>query len=321
VSKFFEGTQRAAGVTTDPAVDLQFGPNRSTLQQQTERSVEAEDDYGERSGAMRPDDVLLRPSDAFIIETEAQAAGAEGLAEEPVPGAPGDTEETDAGSRAHRTTVSVDRAVEDAALHPAYERIIQKLLAFRSTPRRSVVLFASATSGEGVSTIARNTALALGRHKKERVLLLDANVRTPSQHLAFDCAREGGLSDVIEGSATIAAAVKSNLGSRLFLLTAGRPVASAQHMLAESVLQGIAMALTSLFDWVIIDGPPVTVYPEAASLAAVSGGAVLVVRAERTRREVVEESKKILGESRVDVIGAVLNRRKYYIPGFIYRRL
>jgi Mrp family chromosome partitioning ATPase len=92
-------------------------------------------------------------------------------------------------------------------------------------------------------------------------------------------------------------------------------------MLAESVLQGIAMALTSLFDWVIIDGPPVTVYPETASLASVSGGAVLVVRAESTRREVVEESRNVLAESGVEIVGAVLNRRQYHIPGFIYRRL
>ena len=71
----------------------------------------------------------------------------------------------------------------------------------------------------------------------------------------------------------------------------------------------------------IIDGPPVTAYPDSASIAAACGGALLVTRAESTRFEVVEETKRILEETGVDLLGAVLNRRRYHIPGFIYRWL
>ena len=184
-----------------------------------------------------------------------------------------------------------------------------------------MVLFASAVQGEGTSTIARNTATALARQRTERILLVDANLRAPIQHTEFSVERTTGISDVISGSVSLTAAIKSEVSPGLSLLTAGEPIDSPSRVLSQSVLQGLVMALTSLFDWVIVDGPPLTVYPEAASLAAVSGGAVLVVRAERTRTEVVEESKKVLGESEVDVIGAVLNRRKYHIPDFIYRRL
>jgi Mrp family chromosome partitioning ATPase len=80
-------------------------------------------------------------------------------------------------------------------------------------------------------------------------------------------------------------------------------------------------ALQAEFDWVILDGPPVTAYPDAASIAAACGGAILVFEAERTRWEVAEEAKRVMENAGVDVLGAVLNRRKYHIPGFIYRRL
>ncbi len=60
-------------------------------------------------------------------------------------------------------------------------------------------------------------------------------------------------------------------------------------------------------------------FPDASSIAAACGGAVLVIEAERTRAEVVEEAKRTLEATGVNLLGAVLNRRKYHIPGFIYQ--
>jgi Mrp family chromosome partitioning ATPase len=81
------------------------------------------------------------------------------------------------------------------------------------------------------------------------------------------------------------------------------------------------MALLSLYDWIVLDCPPVTVYPDAVNLSAASGTGVLVIQAEKTRLEVVEEANSILQDSGLDLLGAVLNRRKYHVPEFIYRRL
>jgi capsular exopolysaccharide synthesis family protein len=215
----------------------------------------------------------------------------------------------------------VESGLAEEPIHPAYERIIQKLLAFRSTPRQGVILVVGAVPGEGASTIARNTALSLRRGQAEQVVLVDANIRAPSQHTAFQTELSNGLIDVLKGPASLTSAVRTDVVPGLSLLTAGRPIESPLNLLTISALQGVVMALTSFFDWVIIDGPPVTIYPESASLAAASGGALLVVRAERTRQEVAIEAKRVLDDSGTDVLGAVLNRRRYYIPDFIYRRL
>ncbi len=327
MSRFFDATQRATKGESDPDLGLLEGSELPSLpfvplqkvvagQEESQISVEVRQD-----DVFDPDDVLEEAFDTLRSNTGAETNAARVSTAVYIPDVPLDAGEVEVDAEPFSSPATTDSELLEEPLHPAYERIIHRLLAFRSTPRQGVILFASAVPGEGTSTIARNTAIALGRDRTERILLVDANVRAPVQHAAFHTEQATGLVDVILGSVSLTSAVKHDVISGVSLLTAGDSIDSPSRVLTQSVLQSLVMALTSLFDWVIIDGPPLTVYPEAASLCAVSGGAVLVVRAERTRREVVEESKKILGESGADVIGAVLNRRKYHIPAFIYRRL
>ncbi|HPA83133.1 MAG TPA: hypothetical protein PLS95_20105, partial [Thermoanaerobaculales bacterium] len=72
---------------------------------------------------------------------------------------------------------------------------------------------------------------------------------------------------------------------------------------------------------VMLDGPPVTTYPDASSLAVVADGTILVLRAERTRSEVAVQAMKVLNNAGATLLGGVLNGRRYHIPEFIYRRL
>jgi capsular exopolysaccharide synthesis family protein len=206
-------------------------------------------------------------------------------------------------------------------IEAAYERIIQRLFAYRRTPRESVILVTSAISGEGTSTVARNIALALAQHRAERVLLIDANLRSPSQHKFFGVENPDGLSDVLLGPKILTSVIQDGVAPGLSLLAAGQAMASPAQLLTVASLHSVIMALLSLYDWVIIDSPPATAFPDVATIAAACGGAILVVEAEKTRKEVVEEAKRVLEVSGVDLLGAVLNRRHYHIPGFIYRRL
>jgi len=206
-------------------------------------------------------------------------------------------------------------------IEAAYERIIQRLFSYRRSPRESVILVTSAVSGEGTSTVARNIASALAQHRAERVLLIDANLRNPSQHQAFSLEQSDGLGDVLLGPTTLTSAVREDVVPGLSLLTSGRAMESPAQLLTVASLHSVILALLSLYDWIIIDSPPATSYPDVGTIAAASGGAILVVEAESTRQEVVEEAKRVLDVSGVDLLGAVLNRRQYHIPGFIYRRL
>jgi protein-tyrosine kinase len=164
-------------------------------------------------------------------------------------------------------------------------------------------------------------AVALGASHRGRVVLVDANLRSPSQHEFFQTGTADGLANVLSGAVTPAAALREVPGFGIAVLPSGRPADNPPHLQTVSALQGVVTALQSQFDWVIVDGPPVTTYPDASSLAVVADGAILVLRAERTRWEVAERAMKVLNEAGVTLLGGVLNGRKYHIPEFIYRRL
>ena len=202
-----------------------------------------------------------------------------------------------------------------------YEGLIGKLLTYRDNSGRNVILMASAAPGDGTSTVARNCSMALGQGLSERVVLVDANLRTPSQHAALDIARSDGLTDVLAGDVALRSAVISDLQSGFSLLASGRPTRRPQQLFTQSIFRDAIQTLQSEFDWVIIDSPPVTAYPDAACLAGAADGAVLVLRAESTRWEVAEAATNVLNRSGIELVCAVLNRRKYHIPEQLYHRL
>ncbi len=182
---------------------------------------------------------------------------------------------------------------------------VERLLTYRRTPRQGVILVTSAIGQEGTSTVARNVATALSQGGSERVLLVDANLRTPIQHTAFDLDRSEGFSEVLQGTLSVASAINDDIGSGIALMTSGAPVKSPSQVLKATTVQGAIMALQTLYDWIILDCPPATIYPDAASLGTACGGAILVVRAESTRSEVAAEARGILEGTGTDVLGAV----------------
>jgi Mrp family chromosome partitioning ATPase len=80
-------------------------------------------------------------------------------------------------------------------------------------------------------------------------------------------------------------------------------------------------ALASRYDWIVLDGPPLLEAPDAASLAAVADGVVVVIESGRTKRPLIHRATDLLRKARANTIGSVLNRRRHEIPEFLYRRI
>ena len=75
------------------------------------------------------------------------------------------------------------------------------------------------------------------------------------------------------------------------------------------------------FDYIILDSPPITRYAESRVIATKVDGVILVLESGKTRSQVAIKAKQELEETGANVIGAILNRRKHYIPEWIYKRL
>ena len=74
-------------------------------------------------------------------------------------------------------------------------------------------------------------------------------------------------------------------------------------------------------DWIIFSCPPVNAYNDAAALAGMVDGVVLVIQAEKTRWEVAQSAKDRLEKAGANILGVVLNDRRHHIPEWIYKRL
>ncbi len=216
---------------------------------------------------------------------------------------------------------SVLARIRGAGRGAVHEAIVRELHNVPHTGRARMVLIANSVHGEGASSVAQQTAAALIERTNGRVLLVDANLRSPSQHNSLGAELSPGLYDVALGSPPNNAVLCNELGDRFALLTAGHATQDPARLLSGALLSEAFVQLRDWFDWIVLDGPPVTIYAEAVTLGRLADATILVVRAESTRREVVQHAKKILVQSGSNLLGAILNRRRHHIPDVIYRHL
>jgi non-specific protein-tyrosine kinase len=195
-------------------------------------------------------------------------------------------------------------------------RVLARKLERRIGAGARRIAVTSSVAGEGRTTTAVNLALALGAGGRQRVALVDANLRERPDGLAvhtlLGLGAQAGLADVVRSRAPIDETLERSLwrfrDDDTYVLPAGRT--DAPHEIAASRRLGEALrALRDRFDVVIIDAPPVLPTADMLALAGEVDGALLVVRAGRTPRDVVQLALRTLsslGEG-VPLLGCVLN--------------
>lgn len=179
--------------------------------------------------------------------------------------------------------------------------------------RGASLLLTGSHPKEGTTAIACGLAIAVAE-TGARVALVDANLRTPGvgRYLAMDAGP--GLADVLAGRASVREVLRESLGGRVTVLPCGRSGADPGELLASPRL-GVAMsALTEAFDVVLVDAPPLAGVADPVVLSRVTDGALLVVRAGRTRVADVERSRDLLERVGARLAGAVLNALPRKLP-------
>ncbi|MGH9195126.1 MAG: GumC family protein, partial [Acidimicrobiia bacterium] len=146
----------------------------------------------------------------------------------------------------------------------AFKALRTSLVLSSTHERTQTILVTSAVPLEGKTTTACNIAMALGLGSA-RVLLIDADMRRPSLHTRLRCPNDVGLSTLLTGDASVASAIQP-LSIRNGLLTAGPSPANPSELLASERMARFLNALEGLFDWIIIDTPPILVVTDAVVL-------------------------------------------------------
>jgi capsular exopolysaccharide synthesis family protein len=149
------------------------------------------------------------------------------------------------------------------------------------------IAFTSALSGEGKTTTAVNVALTLGRGGRNRVLLVDADLRRPSVHRMLGLRPRAGLADVVAGRAALRDCLWQFGQNQLHILPAGNVPDDLRDTLYHAHLGETFAEVKRNFDFVIVDAAPVLRFADVPTLCRDLDGVVLVVRARSTPRALV----------------------------------
>jgi capsular exopolysaccharide synthesis family protein len=175
----------------------------------------------------------------------------------------------------------------------------------RSRDLRSFVL-TSAIPGEGKTTTAVNLALSLGLDLGTTTCLVDADLRTPSVHRAFPQLPAAGLAEVLETDAKLEDALIQVPDTRLWVLPVKGLPSQPSELLASQKMVRVLEELSTRFDTIVIDAPPLLGLPDAVTLTDICDATLFVVGAGESARADVETALERL--DRRKVIGAVFNR-------------
>ena len=199
-------------------------------------------------------------------------------------------------------------------------KLVQRIFLLDHNGRRMVV-FTAVENGTGCTSICAGAAEALAAQVDAPVCVVDANLRKPALHLCFGTENFRGLTDAVFKPGAIRDFVQKLPAGNLWLLPCGSMASQLSAVMKAEHLQERIRELRKEFSYVLIDSPAVSEYTDAILLGRLTDGAILVLESNATRRQVARIAKEDLEAADVRVLGAVLNKRTFPIPQFLYDRL
>lgn len=213
-------------------------------------------------------------------------------------------------------------------------------------PSLRVIGFTSALPDEGVSTTLYRLALVMARKSGENyaqaaqanleetgivlrnaydrpqgILLVDAQFKNPVLHKMLEVEIQNGLVEMAHGENDAATLIKEVANTNLKIITTGQAGTASALPLDKERLSWLLEAVKAQVEFVFVDIPPLLHSAEGVAISRLCDGVVMVVHAHHTRWEIVREAKRQLQAAEVNVLGCVLNRRKFFTPEWLYRRL
>ncbi|WP_353949188.1 CpsD/CapB family tyrosine-protein kinase [Sporolactobacillus sp. Y61] len=173
---------------------------------------------------------------------------------------------------------------------------------------RSIVV-TSAEAGEGKSTTASNLAIVMAQQGK-RVLLIDADIRKPTLHFAFQKGNSYGLTTLLTGQQAFEDALQKTDIEQLSLLASGPVPPDPADLLDSEEMAAVIRKATIQFDKVILDSPPTLAVTDSKLIANLCDGLLLVVKSGATDIAKVQKAATEFSDVRAKFLGVVLNDQK-----------
>jgi succinoglycan biosynthesis transport protein ExoP len=204
----------------------------------------------------------------------------------------------------------------------AYRGIRTSILFSSAEKQPQVLLVSSAAPQEGKTSTALNLAITMAQ-TGGKVILLDCDMRKPSLHKVFGLPRDKGMSSILVGNCEVKDALLNTPVPNLDMIPCGPIPPNPSEILGSPRMAKLLELLRKSYSRVIVDTPPITAVTDAVVIGRLVDGAVIVVRAGATPREIVRNGLIQLKAVSSPILGVVLNgvdmdRDGYYYYQYYY---
>lgn len=208
--------------------------------------------------------------------------------------------------------MSILNQYEDTHI-PISDDAIRLAARFKATlsDDEKMMMFTCGYGLEGNTTIVTQIAVALSLMNQGGVLIVDANLRTPSLNRRFNLDQIPGLSDVLSKKCTVDEAISTTEIPNLSLLPSGDVVVNFMSLLLSDLCGDIFDELRSRYRYILVDSPPILQTPDAALIASRADGVVLIVSSGVRQKQDVYEMKRILGGINSRILGVILSEHEH----------
>ena len=178
-----------------------------------------------------------------------------------------------------------------------------------------VICVTSSNPAEGKSSVASNLA-TVAIAKYEKVLLIDCDLRKPVQHKIFKVSNKLGISNLMKEKSEIDLEIEgyfqkfkdNSTDGKLYVLTSGKSVPTPQEMLASERFRELIEKFREMFDYIIIDCPPLNAVADAIPVSSIVDGTLFVVSAMDTDKSEAKNALTMLQRNGANVLGCVLTK-------------
>jgi capsular exopolysaccharide synthesis family protein len=186
-----------------------------------------------------------------------------------------------------------------------FRLLATRLQQLQQSRRFKSVLLTSALAGEGKSLVIANLAVSLAQGGQQRVLVVDADLRKPGLSPLFKLNGSIGLREWYQTNRPISEVTYRVPDVNVWVLPAGQAIVDPLELLKSSRIADVVTSLTAVFDWVLIDSPPLLPLADAEILSRLCDGTMIVVRREKSPKTALKQALERVAPSKMT--GLLLN--------------
>jgi len=195
-------------------------------------------------------------------------------------------------------------------LDEQYNFIMYNMHKFYSNNQNKVLLITSPKGNVGKFDVISNLAISFANSGK-KVLIIDGDLKHVTERRFFNLSCKFGLSDVLKGRRDLLDVIqKTSSNKNLYVITSGSKLLNSTTSFENELMRSVIIQTRIIYDVILINSPPVLLYPDALVLSRLSDGIVNIVAYGETKEDDLEETFNRLKNTRSNILGTIITKVK-----------